>query len=93
MYEDMFDLVCLFYSDANSDTVDTRLDEDFFILITGDGKRIQQKLWRGCSFDFRYIVSFRRLRCEVGSSECGGQGRPDTLKVGSQRLRLRMAQY
>lgn len=74
MHQDMFDLVCLFYSDTNADTVYARLDEDFLVLIAGDGKRIQQKFRRRSSFDLWDIVPLRCLRCEVGDSERGGQG-------------------
>ena len=42
MHEDMFNLVGLLYSNADADTVDAGFDKDFFVLVTGDSKRIEE---------------------------------------------------
>ena len=44
MDQDMLDLVRLLYPYADSDTVDTWLDEDFLILITCNRQWIQEDL-------------------------------------------------
>jgi hypothetical protein len=36
----MFDLVCLLYSYADTDTIDAGFDEDFLIFIPRDSQRV-----------------------------------------------------
>jgi hypothetical protein len=38
--QDVFDLVCLLDPDADADAVDTGLDEDTLVLVTGDSQRV-----------------------------------------------------
>lgn len=42
VYQHMLNLICLFYSYADSHTVHTGLDEDLLILISRNSHRIQQ---------------------------------------------------
>jgi len=88
VYQDILDLVCLLYPDANSDAVDTGLNEDSFVLVTGNSQGVQEKFWRAGCLDLWDIVPLRCLRCEVGNSERSGQGGPDALEIRTQRLRL-----
>lgn len=64
--QDMLNLVCLLDSDADADAVDAGLDEDALVLIAGDGQRVEKNFGRGLGFDLGDIVTFRRLRGEVG---------------------------
>jgi hypothetical protein len=64
----MLDFICLLDFNADSHTVDARLNENSLVLISGDGKGVQQDFWRGLRFD----VSFRGLRCEVREAQRGG---------------------
>lgn len=64
--QDMLNLVCLLDSDADADAVDAGLDEDALVLIAGDGQRVEKNFGRGLGFDLGDIVTFRRLRSEVG---------------------------
>lgn len=57
----MFDLICLFYPDADTDTVDTWLDKDLLIFVAGDVERVQQELGGATGFNLGDIVSFRGL--------------------------------
>jgi len=43
--QDVFNLVCLLYPYADTDTVDARLDKDPFVLITRHRKRIEEDFW------------------------------------------------
>ncbi len=72
MHQNVFDFVCLLDLDADSNTVYARLDENSFILVSGNNQGIQQDFWGGLRLDFRDIVSFRGLGCEVGQAERGG---------------------
>ncbi len=40
--EDMFNLICLFDLDADTDTVDAWFDEDSFILVSCHGQGVQE---------------------------------------------------
>lgn len=73
MDQDVFNLVCLFYPDADADTVDTRLDKDLLIFVAGDVQGVQQELRRASGFDFGDIVSFGGLRSKVGDGKRGSQ--------------------
>lgn len=44
MDQDMLDLIGLFYSYTNPDTVDARLDEHLLILVACDNQWIQEDL-------------------------------------------------
>lgn len=59
--QNVFDLVCLFYPDADTDTVDTWLDKDLLIFVAGNVQRVQQELGRATGFDLGDIVSFSGL--------------------------------
>jgi hypothetical protein len=54
----MLNLVCLLDLDADTDTVDTRLDQDSLILIPGYRKRVEEDLRRAGRLDLRYVMSF-----------------------------------
>ena len=56
--QDVLNLVCLLYPDADTNAVDAWLDEDLLILIARNGERIQQHFWRALCFDFGNVVSF-----------------------------------
>lgn len=71
MYQDILNLIRLLDLDTDANTVYTRLDQDTFILVSGDYKGSQEDFGRGLRFDFRDVVSFGRLRCEVGEAEGG----------------------
>ena len=40
--QDVLDLICLLYPNADADTVDAGLDEDTLVLIARDGQRVQE---------------------------------------------------
>jgi hypothetical protein len=61
VYQNMFDLVCLLYPNADPNAVNARLNENLLILITGDSERIEQDFWRTGCFYFWDIMPFRRL--------------------------------
>ena len=42
MHENMLDLIGLFYPYADSDTVDTGLNENLLVFVPGNGHRIQE---------------------------------------------------
>jgi len=42
VHQDVFNLVGLLYPYADPDTVDTRLDEDTFVLVAGDREGIEE---------------------------------------------------
>ena len=71
MHQYILYLVRLFYFDANTHTVDRRLDEDFLVLIARDEQRVEEDFWGAGSFDFGDVVSFGRLRGKVGEREGG----------------------
>lgn len=79
--QNVFNLICLLYPDAHADTVDTWLNEDLFVFVSGDVQRIKQKLGRAGGFDFGDIVPLGSLRSEVGDGESSCQGRAHALKV------------
>jgi len=56
--QNVLDLIGLLYPYADSHTVDTRLDEHPFILITRNSKGIQEDFWRACGLNFWNVVSF-----------------------------------
>lgn len=85
----MLDLVRLLYSDAHADTVHTRLDKHLLVLVSRNSQGVQQQFGRAASLDFRYVMSFRRLRGEVGHRKSCRQRRANTLEVRTQGLRLR----
>lgn len=64
--QDVFNLVCLLYPDADADTVDTWFDEDLLIFVARDVQRVQQELGGATGFDFGDIVSFGGLGGKVG---------------------------
>lgn len=66
MDQDVFNLVCLFYPDADADAVDAGLDEDTLVLVTRDGQRVEEDFGRGLRFDLGHVMAFRGLRGEVG---------------------------
>lgn len=84
----MFNFICLLYPDAHTNTVDTWLDKDLLILVSGDVQRIKQELGGASGFDLGDIVPLGSLRSEVGDGESGSQRRSHTLEVRTQRLRL-----
>ena len=66
VYQYMLDLVCLFYPYAHSDTVYAWLYQDFLVLISRNGERIEQHFWGCGSFDLGHVMSLGSLRREVG---------------------------
>ncbi len=65
MDQDVFDLIRLLYSDTDSNTVDARFDQDFLILVAGDGQWVEEDFWRAGGFDFRDIMALRSLGGEI----------------------------
>ena len=65
MDKNMLYLVCLLNPYTDTDTVDTRLNEDLLIFVPRDCQRIEENFGRACSFHLRDIMSFRGLRCEI----------------------------
>lgn len=57
----MLNLIGLFDLNADANAVDTGLNEDSLVFISGNSERIEQNFWGGLRFDFRDIVSFRCL--------------------------------
>ena len=58
MDQDIFDLICLFDPNADSYTVHAWFYTDLFILVTGDGQRVEEDFWRTGSFDFGDVMTF-----------------------------------
>ena len=58
MHQDVLYLVCLLDLDANSYAINARLDQDFLVLIAGDGERIEEDLGGAGSFNLGNIVPF-----------------------------------
>lgn len=69
----MLDLVCLLYSNADSDAVYTGLDQDFLVFVSGDSEGVKENFGGAGGFNLGDIVSFCCLGCEVGERESGGQ--------------------
>lgn len=82
--KDMLDFIRLLYTDAHTDTVDTGFDEDSLVLVARNGQGIEEKFGGRGSLDFRHVMSFGRLRSEVGNRKSRGQRRADTLEVRAQ---------
>src|SRR5947207_15573676 len=61
VYQNMFDLICLLYTNADPNTINTRLNENLFILITGNSERVEQDLGRTGGLYFWDIMSLRCL--------------------------------
>lgn len=66
VHQNVLNLVRLLYPYADAHTVDRGLDEDSLFLVSRHGKRVEDQLGRGASFDLGDIVSFTSLRSEVG---------------------------
>lgn len=58
MDQDILYFVCLLDLDANSYTVNARLDQDFLVLIAGDGERIKEDFRGAGSFNLGNVVPF-----------------------------------
>lgn len=86
--QDVLNLVCLLDLDAYAHTVDAGLDEDSLVFVTGNDQGVQEDFGRGLGLNFGDIVSFRRLRGEVGQAEGGCETTPHALEVGAEGLRL-----
>ena len=89
--QNVFDLICLLNLDAYAHAVDAGLDEDALVLVTRDGKRVQNYFGRRCGFDFGHIVSFRGLRGEVGQRDGGRERGAHALQVRAEGLRLQQS--
>ena len=70
----MFNFVGLLYSYANANAIHAGLDEDLFIFIARDRKRIKKHLRRVGCLNFWHVMSFNGLRSKVGDRERGSQG-------------------
>ena len=88
MHQNIFDLIGLLYPYADAHTVHRGLNEHALFLVSGNGQRIENELGRGSRFDFGDIVSFARLRREVGQRKGGGEGAANAGQVRSEGLRL-----
>lgn len=82
--QDVFDLVCLLDSNADTDAVDGGLDQDTLVLVAGNGQGVQEDFGRGLSFDLGDIMAFGCLGSEVGQRHGGRQRRPHALQVWSE---------
>lgn len=89
MHQDILNIICLFYLDANPHTIHRRLYEHLFILVSGYVEGVEEDFGRACGFDFGNIVALGGLGGKIGEGKGGCQGRADTLEVGTKRLRLR----
>jgi hypothetical protein len=56
--QNVFNLIGLLDSDADTDAVDTGFDKDTLILVARDGQGVQEDFGRGLGFDFGDIVAF-----------------------------------
>lgn len=88
MHQNVLDLVGLFYPYADAHAVHRGFNEHALFLVSGDGQRVEDELGRSSRFDFGDIVSFARLRGEVGKGKGGGQGAANAGQVRSEGLRL-----
>lgn len=69
MYEDVFDFVGLFDADGDADGVDGGFNQDFLILVPGDGEGVEEQFGGRLGFDFGDVMSFAGLGGEVGQGE------------------------
>lgn len=74
MHQYVLDLICLLDLDADPDAVHTWFYQNLFVLVPGDGQGVEEDFGAAGGFDFRHVVSFGRLRCEVGEGKGSGQG-------------------
>lgn len=88
MDQDILDLVCLLDLDTYPYAVDAGFDKDSLVLVSRNDQRVQEDFGGGLSLNFGYIVSFRRLRSEVGQAEGGCHTTPHALEVRAEGLRL-----
>ena len=88
MNQYVLDLIRLLYFNADSDTVNARFDQNFLVLIAGDGQRIKEHFWRAGGFNLGNIVAFRCLGCKIRKRECRSEGGPDAEQVRTEGLRL-----
>lgn len=65
MHQDMLNLIRLLDLNADAHAVNTRLDKHSLVLISCDRKGVQKDFGRGPRFDFRDVVPFGGLGCEV----------------------------
>ncbi len=73
MHQNVLNLVGLLDLDANSNAVDTGLDEHPLILVPSHRQRIQDHFGGCLGLDLRDIVPLRYLRCEGRERQSGSQ--------------------
>lgn len=62
----MLNFVGLLDFDTDADAVDTRLNEDFLMVVPGHRQWVQKDLGRAGSLDLWHIMSLGCLRGKVG---------------------------
>jgi hypothetical protein len=65
MHQDMLNLIRLLDLNADAHAVYARLDKHSLVLISSDRQGVQKDFGGGLRFDFRDVVPFGGLGCEV----------------------------
>jgi hypothetical protein len=86
--QDVLNLVCLLDLDAYPHAVDAGLNEHSLVLVSRNDQGVHEDFGGGLGLDLGHIVTFRRLRCEVGQGESSRETAPHALQVGAEGLRL-----
>ena len=73
MYQNILDVIRLFYFDAHAHTVDGWFYEDFFILVSGDVERIEEDFGGTGGFNLWDIMALRGLGGKVRKRKGGGK--------------------
>ena len=62
----MLNFICLFYPDADANTVDAWFYQDFLVLIASNGQGVEKYFRRARGLYFRHIMPFCRLGRKIG---------------------------
>ena len=68
----MLNLIRLLDLDTDPHAVDAGLNQHPLVFVSRHGQGVQQNFRGSLGFDFRDIVSFGGLGCEIGQTEGGG---------------------
>ena len=61
----LFNFICLFDCNWNSNTIDRRFNKNFFFVISGYGHRVEQEFWWLFDLNFRFVMAFNFLRWKI----------------------------
>ena len=86
--KDLLNLIRLLNGNGYTNGVYRGLDLDFFLLVSADDERGQQKLLTTPPFDFGLVVSLDNLALEVLDTKRGVEGGPNGLQIWLECGRL-----